>query len=138
MSKLTSSQKELSERMIYLFRWLEITSTEFEYFTERFDFDKDYTYEFTAFGRKFELKVYKTSTSLPLCSLVLSKELDSSELKLELQSFKYGKLVGNSKVIAHDLTNSSFGSLELYSVLSDIKSYEIVEVLLNGLENSSF
>lgn len=138
MSKLTVSQKELSERMIYLFRWLEITSTEFEYFNERFDFDKDYTYEFTAFGRKFELKVYKTSTSLPLCSLVLSKELDSSELKLELQSFKYGKLVGSSKVIAHDLTVSPFGSLELYSVLSDIRSYEIVEVLLNCLENSSF
>lgn len=138
MSKLTSSQKELSERMIYLFRWLEITSTEFDYFNERFDFNKDYTYEFTVFGRKFELKVYKTSTGLPLCSLFLSKELDSSELKLELQSFKYGKLVGSSKVIAHDLTISSFGSLELYSVLSDIRSYEIVEVLLNGLENSSF
>lgn len=138
MSKLTVSQKELSERMIYLFRWLEITSTEFDYFTERFDFNKDYTYEFTVFGRKFELKVYKTSTGLPLCSLFLSKELDSSELKLELQSFKYGKLVGSSKVIAHDLTISSFGSLELYSVLSDIRSYEIVEVLLNGLENSSF
>lgn len=138
MCKLTSSQKELSERMIYLFRWLEITSTEFDYFTERFDFNKDYTYEFTAFGRKFELKVYKTSTSLPLCSILLSKELNSSELRLELQSFKYGKLVGTSKVIAHDLTVSSFGSLELYSVLSDIRSYEIVEVLLNGLENSSF
>ena len=138
MSKLTVSQKELSERMIYLFRWLEITSTEFDYFSERFDFDKDYTYEFIAFGRKFELKVYKTSTGLPLCSLFLSKELDSLELKLELQNFKYGKLVGSSKVIAHDLTASSFGSLELYSVLSDIRSYEIVEVLLNGLENSSF
>lgn len=138
MSKLTSSQKELSERMIYLFRWLEITSTDFDYFIERFEFNKDYTYEFIAFGRKFELKVYKTSTSLPLCSLLLSKELNSSELKLELQSFKYGKLVGSSKVIAHDLTTSSFGSLELYSVISDIRSYDIVEVILEGLERSSF
>ena len=48
MSKLTSSQKELSERMIYLFRWLEITSTDFDYFIERFEFNKDYTYEFIA------------------------------------------------------------------------------------------
>ena len=138
MSKLTSSQKELSERMIYLFRWLEITSTDFDYFIEQFEFNKDYTYEFIAFGRKFELKVYKTSTSLPLCSLLLSKELNSSELKLELQSFKYGKLVGSSNVIAHDLTTSSFGSLELYSVISDIRSYDIVEVILEGLERSSF
>ena len=138
MSKLTSSQKELSERMIYLFRWLEITSTDFDYFIERFEFNKDYTYEFSAFGRKFELKVYKTSTSLPLCSLLLSKELNSLELKLELQSFKYGKLVGSSKVIAHDLTTSSFGSLDLYSVISDIRSYDIVEVILKGLERSSF
>ena len=44
MSKLTSSQKELSERMIYLFKWLEITSTNLDYFNERFEFDKDYTY----------------------------------------------------------------------------------------------
>lgn len=138
MSKLTVSQKELSERMVYLFRWLEITSTEFDYFTERFDFNKDYTYEFTAFGRKFELKVYKTSTGLPLCSLFLSKELDSSELKLELQSFKYGKLVGSSKVIAHDLTISSFGSLEILSVITDIKNYDVVQVFLKGLQQSSF
>ena len=138
MSKLTVSQKELSERMIYLFRWLEITSTDFDYFTERFDFNKDYTYEFTAFGRKFELKVYKTSTSLPLGSLLLSKELNSSELKLELQSFKYGKLVGSSKVIAHDLTASSFGSLEILSVITDIKNYDVVRVFLKGLQQSSF
>lgn len=138
MSKLTSSQKELSERMIYLFKWLEITSTDFDYFTERFDFNKDYTYDFTAFGRKFELKVYKTSTGLPLCSLFLSKELDSSELKLELQSFKYGKLVGSSKVIAHDLTVSSFGSLEILSVITDIKRYDVVQVFLKGLQQSSF
>lgn len=138
MSKLTSSQKELSERMVYLFRWLEITSTEFDYFTERFDFDKDYTYEFTAFGRKLELKVYKTSTGLPLYSLFLSKELDSSELRLELQNFKYGKLVGNSKVIAHDLTISSFGSLEILSVITDIKNYDVVQVFLKGLQQSSF
>lgn len=138
MSKLIVSQKELSERMLYLFRWLEITSTEFDYFTERFDFDKDYTYEFTAFGRKFELKVYKTSTGLPLYSLFLSKELDSSELKLELQSFKYGKLVGNSKVIAHDLTISSFGSLEILFVITDIKNYDVVQVFLKGLQQSSF
>lgn len=138
MSKLTVSQKELSERMIYLFRWLEITSTEFDYFTEQFDFDKDYTYEFTAFGRKFELKVYKTSTGLPLCSLLLSKEINSSELKLELQSFKYGKLVGSSKVIAHDLTVSSFGSLEILSVIADIKNYDVVQVFLKGLQQSAF
>lgn len=138
MSKLTSSQKELSERMLYLFKWLEITSTDFDYFTERFDFNKDYTYEFTTFGRKFELKVYKTSTGLPLCSLFLSKELDSSELKLELQSFKYGKLVGSSKVIAHDLTISSFGSLEILSVITDIKNYDVVQVFLKGLQQSSF
>lgn len=138
MSKLTVSQKELSERMIYLFRWLEITSTNFDYFTERFDFNKDYTYEFTAFGRKFELKVYKTSTGLPLCSLFLSKELDSSELKLELQSFKYGKLVGSSKVIAHDLTVSSFGSLEILSVITGITNYDVVQVFLKGLQQSDF
>lgn len=138
MSKLTSSQKELSERMIYLFRWLEITSTEFDYFTERFDFNKDYTYDFTAFGRKFELRVYKTSTGLPLCSLLLSKDPNSSELKLELQSFKYGKLVGNSKIIAHDLTISSFGSLEILSVITDIKNYDVVQVFLKGLQQSSF
>lgn len=138
MSKLTSSQKELSERMIYLFKWLEITSTNFDYFNERFEFDKDYTYEFTAFDRTFDLKVYRTSTKLPFYTLILSKELDSSELNLELKTFKYGKLIGNSKVIAHDLTTSSFGSLELYSVISDIRSYDIVEVILKGLEHSSF
>ena len=124
--------------MLYLFRWLEITSTEFDYFNERFEFDKDYTYDFTAFGRIFDLKVYRTSTKLPLYTLILSKELTSSELNLELKTFKYGKLVGNSKVIAHDLTTSSFGSLELYSVISDIRSYDIVEVILKGLEQSSF
>ena len=138
MSKLTVSQKELSERMIYLFRCLEITSTEFDYFTEQFDFDRDYTYDFTAFGRKLELKVCKTSTGLPLCSLLLSKELDSSELKLELQSFKYGDLVGRSKVIAHDLTISSFGSLEILSVITDLNNYDVVQVFVKGLQQSSF
>lgn len=138
MSKLTVSQKELSERMIYLFRWLEITSTDFDYFNEQFEFDKDYTYDFTAFSRTFELKVYRTSTKLPLYTLILSKELNSSELNLELKTFKYGKLIGNSKVIAHDLTTSSFGSLELYSVISGIRSSDIVEVILKGLERSSF
>lgn len=138
MSKLIVSQKELSERMVYLFRWLEITSTEFDYFTEMFDFDKDYTYEFTAFGRKFELKVYKTSTGLPLYSLFLSKELNSSELKLELQNFKYGKLVGSSKVFVQDISKSSFGSLEILSVVTDIRSYEAVQVFLKGLQQSNF
>jgi hypothetical protein len=138
MSKLIVSQKELSERMVYLFRGLEITSTEFNYFTERFDFDKDCTYEFTAVGRNFELKVYKTSTSLPLYRLLLSKELNSSELKLELQSFKYGKLVGSSKVFVQDISKSSFGSLEILSVITDIKNYDVVQVFLKGLQQSSF
>ena len=75
---------------------------------------------------------------MPFYTLILSKELDSSELNLELKTFKYGKLIGNSKVIAHDLTTSSFGILELHSVISDIRSYDIVEVILKGLEHSSF
>ena len=135
MSKLTISHKELSEQLVYLFKWLEISSSGFDYF-EEISFEKDYSFSLEALQDTITVKVYKTSTTLPFNTLILSKE--GLVLTLELQSFKYGKKVGSSRVFAQDITKSSFGSLEILSVVTDIRNYEIVQVFLKGLQQSAF
>ena len=47
MSKLITSRRKLSEQLIYLFKWLEISSRGFDYF-EELNFDKDYSFSLEA------------------------------------------------------------------------------------------
>lgn len=135
MRKLTISHKELSEQLVYLFKWLEISSSGFDYF-EEISSEKDYSFSLEALKDTIILRVYKTSTNLSFNTLILSKE--GLVLILELQSFKYGKKFGSSKVFAQDITKSSLGSLEILSVVRDIRNYEIVQVFLKGLQQSAF
>lgn len=135
MSKLTVSQKELSEQLIYLFKWLEISSSDFDYF-EEINFEKDYSFSLEALKDTIILKVYKTLTGLPFSCLRLNKE--GFVFCLALETYKYGKKVGCSKVFAQDITESSFGSVEILSVVIDIKHYDVVQTYLKGLQQSAF
>lgn len=135
MSNLIASRRELSEQLIYLFKRLEISSRDFDYF-EELNFDKDYSFSLEALKDTIILKVYKTSTCLPFSCLRLNKE--GFVFCLALETYKYGKKVGCSKVFAQDITESSFGSVEILSVVKDIEHYALVQTYLKGLRQSAF
>ena len=135
MSKLITSRRKLSEQLIYLFKWFEISSRGFDYF-EELNFDKDYSFSLEALKDTIILNVYKTSTCLPFSCLRLNKE--GFVFCLALETYKYGKKVGGSKVFAQDITESSFGTIEILSVVKDIKHYDVVQTYLKGLQQSAF
>ena len=135
MSKLITSRRKLSEQLIYLFKWFEISSRGFDYF-EELNFDKDYSFSLEALKDTIILKVYKTSTCLPFSCLRLNKE--GFVFCLVLETYKYGKKVSCSKVFTQDITESSFGSVEILSVVKDIEHYDIVQTYLKGLRQSAF
>ena len=114
---------------------MEISSRGFDYF-EELNFDKDYSFSLEALKDTIILKVYKTSTCLPFSCLRLNKE--GFVFCLVLETYKYGKKVGCSKVFTQDITESSFGSVEILSVVKDIEHYDIVQTYLKGLRQSAF